>query len=175
MALREASAELAGWRVEIVATDLSTEVLAKAKVGMYSQFEVQRGLPIQMLMKYFSQVNEMWQIDASIRATVKFRELNLLQPLSSLGFFDIVFCRNVLIYFDPATKESVLERIGQVMAADGFLFLGGAETVIGVTTAFEPFDGCRGVYALTKQAATESRLGPQTESPAPHSTISSAA
>ncbi len=151
MSLREASAELAGWRVEIVATDLSTEVLAKAKVGMYSQFEVQRGLPIQMLMKYFSQVNEMWQIDSSIRAMVKFQSLNLLDNFSLLGAFDIVFCRNVLIYFDHPTKRMVLDRVSQVMPADGFLFLGGAETVLGVCDAFHPMPDCRGVYQLTPQ------------------------
>ena len=149
--LREEAAKLAGWRIEIVATDLSSEVLEKAKVGLYSQFEVQRGLPIQMLMKYFSQVNEMWQIDSSIRAMVKFQPLNLLEKISLPGAFDIVFCRNVLIYFDRPTKRMVLARIGQVMPADGFLFLGGAETVLGVCDAFHLMQDYRGVYRLTPQ------------------------
>jgi chemotaxis protein methyltransferase CheR len=147
MILREEAAKLAGWRIEIVATDLSTEVLEKAKVGLYSQFEVQRGLPIKFLMKHFAQVSEMWQIDASIRAMVKFRELNLLEDLNPLGQFDVIFCRNVLIYFDQLTKRTVLERMAKLMPADGVLYLGGAETVLGVSEQFKPVPGQRGVYA----------------------------
>jgi chemotaxis protein methyltransferase CheR len=110
---------------------------------------VQRGLPIQMLVKYFQQVNEMWQIDSSIRAMVRFREANLLENIRSLGNFDVVFCRNVLIYFDQATKGKILGEIAQMMPEDGVLFLGGAETVIGVTDRFKPIPGQRGVYGRT--------------------------
>ncbi len=149
--LREEADKLAGWRTEIIATDLSVEVLEKAKVGLYSQFEVQRGMPVQYLMKYFSQVNETWQIDPGIRAMVKFRPLNLLENFVGLGSFDVVFCRNVLIYFDNPTKKAVLEKIARVMPADGKLFLGGAETVIGVTNAFRPVPGQRGLYELTPE------------------------
>ena len=102
--------QLAGWRIEILATDLSNEVLEKAKAGIYSQFEVQRGLPIQLLVKFFSQVGETWQIAPEIRAMVQFRPLNLLNDFSALGTFDVVFCRNVLIYFDQETKIGVLNR-----------------------------------------------------------------
>ena len=147
MILREEAAKLAGWRIEILATDLSAEVLEKAKVGLYSQFEVQRGLPIKMLMKFFNQTNEMWRIDAAIRAMVRFRELNLLEDLSVLGQFDVIFCRNVLIYFDQDTKRLVLERMAKLMPADGVLYLGGAETVLGVSERFKPVSGQRGVYA----------------------------
>src|SRR5690349_22650095 len=108
MSLKEMGAALTGWRVEIIATDLSQEVLEKAKAGIYSQFEVQRGLPIQMLVKYFTQVGEMWQIAPEIRAMVQFRPFNLLHDCGHLGIFDIVFCRNVLIYFDQQTKIEVL-------------------------------------------------------------------
>lgn len=149
--LREEAAKLSGHRFEIVATDLSVEVLEKAKVGMYSQFEIQRGLPIQILMKYFKQVDEMWQVDASIRAMVKFRKLNLLQEFSSLGRFDVVFCRNVLIYFGKATKKLVFDRLRRIMLTDGFLFLGGAETVLGITDAFCRVDGYRGVYQMLSE------------------------
>ena len=151
--LREEAAKLTGWRTEIIGTDLSTEVLEKAKVGLYSQFEVQRGMPIQLLMKYFSQVNETWQISPQIRAMVRFRPLNLLESFSGLGMFDIVFCRNVLIYFDNPTKKAVLEKIARIMPADGKLFLGGAETVIGVTKAFRPVSGQRGLYEITAKDA----------------------
>ncbi len=153
MCLREEAAKLKGWRIEIIATDLSCEVLEKAKAGMYSQFEAQRGLPIQMLMKYFAQTNDMWQVDASIRAMVQFRQCNLLHDISQFGPADIVMCRNVLIYFDPETKRAVLEKIRRLMPPDGFLFLGGAETVLGVTDAFRPIDGQRGVYELVPETS----------------------
>ncbi len=153
MILKENAAKLAGWRVEIIGTDLSTEVLEKAKVGLYSQFEVQRGLPVKLLMKYFTQVNEMWQIDSSLRAMVKYRSYNLLDDLAPLGAFDIVFCRNVLIYFDQTTKGEVLDRIARLMPSDGKLFLGGAETVLGITSSFSPVPGVRGVYAVSEQVS----------------------
>jgi chemotaxis protein methyltransferase CheR len=146
MCLKERAAELAGWRIEIVATDLSQEVLEKSKAGIYSQFEVQRGLPIQLLVKYFTQIGELWQLRADIRAMVQHRQLNLLQDFSHLGKFDVVFCRNVLIYFDLETKVSIFERLAKVMEADGMLMLGAAETVVGMTDAFKPYRDRRGLY-----------------------------
>jgi chemotaxis protein methyltransferase CheR len=146
IALKEMGKDLRGFRIEIVATDLSTEVLEKAKSGIYSQFEVQRGLPALMLIKYFSQVGEAWQIAPEIRGMVKFMPLNLLNDFSHLGRFDLVLCRNVLIYFDQATKIAVLERIASVTERDGFLVLGGAETVVGLTDCFKPIPDKRGVY-----------------------------
>jgi chemotaxis protein methyltransferase CheR len=147
MVLKEMGARLAGWRLEIIASDLSNEVLEKAKSGIYSQFEVQRGLPIQLLIKYFTQVGETWQIVPELRAMVQFRQLNLLADFSRLGVFDVVFCRNVLIYFDQPTKIDVLERIARVTERDGFLLLGAAETVVGLTEAFRPVQDRRGLYA----------------------------
>jgi chemotaxis protein methyltransferase CheR len=146
MSLREMGAQLAGWRIEIIATDLSQEVLEKSRVGLYSQFEVQRGLPIQMLVKYFKQVGELWQINADIRAMVQHRQLNLLHDFSQLGVFDVIFCRNVLIYFDQETKMQVFHRLAKAMEPDGFLMLGAAETVVGLTTVFKPVAERRGVY-----------------------------
>lgn len=146
MILREFNVQLAGYRTEIIATDLSGDVLARAKAGIYSQFEVQRGLPIQQLVKYFSQVGESWQIAPEIRAMVSFRPLNLLKDFSALGTFDMVFCRNVLIYFDQDTKIQVLNRIARQMAETSFLALGAAETVVGLTDAFKPMPDRRGLY-----------------------------
>jgi chemotaxis protein methyltransferase CheR len=146
MSLKEMGAQLAGWRVEIIATDLSQEVLEKSRAALYSQFEVQRGLPIQMLVKYFKQVGELWQINAEIRAMVQHRQLNLLHDFSQLGVFDVIFCRNVLIYFDQETKMQVFNRLAKAMEPDGFLMLGAAETVVGLTTVFKPVAERRGVY-----------------------------
>ena len=146
MTLKELADTLAGWRIEIVATDLAGGVLQKAQEGIYSQFEVQRGLPIQFLIKYFSKVGDMWQIAPELRAMVKFRHLNLLADFSALGAFDLIFCRNVLIYFDQETKTDVLNRLGRQAAADGYLILGAAETVVGLTDYFRTVPELRGVY-----------------------------
>jgi chemotaxis protein methyltransferase CheR len=146
MCLKEKAAALAGWRIEIVGTDLSQEVLEKSKAGIYSQFEVQRGLPIQLLVKYFTQTGEIWQINADIRGMVQHRQLNLLQDFGHLGKFDVIFCRNVLIYFDQDTKISIFERLNKALEPDGALVLGAAESVVGITDAFRPFPDKRGLY-----------------------------
>ena len=146
MCLKEVGAALAGWRIEIVATDLSQAVLEKSKAGIFSQFEVQRGLPIQMLVKYFKQNGELWQLNAEIRGMVQHRQLNLLQDFSHLGTFDVIFCRNVLIYFDQDTKISIFERLARMLEPDGVLALGAAESVVGITDAFKPYPERRGLY-----------------------------
>jgi chemotaxis protein methyltransferase CheR len=146
MCLKEMGAALSGWRLEILATDLSQEVIEKSKAGIYSQFEVQRGLPIQMLVKYFKQTGELWQINPDIRAMVQHRQLNLLHDFSQLGVFDVIFCRNVLIYFDQETKVNIFNRLAKAIEPDGFLVLGAAETVVGLTDVFKPFPERRGLY-----------------------------
>jgi chemotaxis protein methyltransferase CheR len=146
MCLKEMNGALAGWRVEIIATDLSQEVLEKSKAAIYSQFEVQRGLPIQLLVKYFKQTGEFWQVNAEVRAMVQHRQLNLLHDFSQLGLFDVIFCRNVLIYFDQDTKIKIFSRLAKATEVDGFLVLGAAETVVGLTDVFKPFPERRGLY-----------------------------
>ena len=146
MTLKEMGAALTGWRVEIIATDLSQEVLEKAKAGVYSQFEVQRGLPIQHLVKYFKPNGETWQINPELRAMIQHRQLNLLQDFSHLGTFDVIFCRNVLIYFDQETKINIFNRLARQIEPDGFLVLGAAETVVGLTDTFRPIADRRGLY-----------------------------
>jgi chemotaxis protein methyltransferase CheR len=146
MSLKEMGAALAGWRIEILATDLSLEVIEKSKSGLYSQFEVQRGLPIQLLVKYFKQVGEFWQINADIRAMIQHRQLNLLHDFSQFGIFDVIFCRNVLIYFDQDTKIDIFRRLAKVSETDGFLALGAAETVVGLTDVYKPYPERRGLY-----------------------------
>jgi chemotaxis protein methyltransferase CheR len=146
MELREMQHRLSNWSMDIIGTDLSPQVLEKAKAGLYSQFEVQRGLPVQMLVKYFEQKGDMWQVVPQIRAMAEYRVQNLLEDFSSLGRFDVVFCRNVLIYFDPPTKADVLARIRKLLPADGYLVLGASETIIGLTDEFELVQGSRGLY-----------------------------
>ena len=148
MILRDMPARFAGWRIEIVGTDISNDVLEKARAGLYTQFEVQRGLPINALMKNFKQVSEHWQIDGALRAMVNYRSFNLLDSFASLGTFDIIFCRNVLIYFDPPTKSLVLDKIRRALAPDGCLFLGASETVLGISDELRPVPGLRGVYGI---------------------------
>lgn len=152
MLLQEAAPRLAGWQVEIVATDLSTEVIEKAKLGLYSHFEVQRGLPVQWLIKYFTQVGEQWHIAQSLRAMVDYRQLNLLHGFETLGQFDVVYCRNVLIYFDAPTKSDILARLSASLAPGGSLLLGAAETVIGLTDRLSPNPKHRGLYGHAEPA-----------------------
>ncbi len=146
MLLQEAGPRLAGWQVELVATDLSLEVIERAKSGVYSHFEVQRGLPVQWLIKYFTQAGEQWQITPALRSMVDYRQINLLNGFEALGSFDVVFCRNVLIYFDAPTKADVLNRIAACLAPGGALVLGAAETVIGLTNRLAPVPEHRGLY-----------------------------
>lgn len=158
MVLDELASRLTGWRVEIIATDISTEMVARARSGIYSQFEVQRGLPVQLLVKYFQQDGDRWQLSEKIRRMVTFREFNLLQDPRSLGTFDIVFCRNVLIYFDQETKRKVLEGVSRQIAPDGYLYLGGAETVISITDKFQPVKGQRGMYQPTAKEGQKAAI-----------------
>jgi chemotaxis protein methyltransferase CheR len=158
MCLKEMSAATAGWRIEILATDLSQEVLEKSKAGIYSQFEVQRGLPIQMLVKYFQQTGELWQVNPDIRAMVQHRQLNLLHDFAQLGTFDVIFCRNVLIYFDQDTKINIFNRLAKITEPDGFLVLGAAETVVGLTDVFKPFAERRGLYRPNGVRAAPARI-----------------
>lgn len=154
MLLEEYGSKLAGWNIEILATDLSGEVLNKAKAGRFSQFEVQRGLPIQLLVKNFEQVGDLWELSQKIRSKVTFRPINLLRDFTPLGSFDIVFCRNVLIYFDETTKVDILNRLSGVVASDGFLVLGAAETVVGLCDRFKSVPDKRGMYIRNTAAET---------------------
>jgi chemotaxis protein methyltransferase CheR len=127
----------AGWSYEITATDISQEMLARAEAGKFTQLEVNRGLPAHMLVRYFERDGTHWRVSASLRNHITFKRLNLAVPLPPLPQFDIVFLRNVLIYFDVETKRQVLARTSGVMRPDGWLFLGSAETTIGIDDRFE--------------------------------------
>jgi len=146
MTIKENQARWPGVKFEIVATDISNDILNKAREGRYSQFEVQRGMPISLLIKYFNQNGDIWTIKDDLKAMVKYQMFNLLDPLDALGTFDVIYCRNVLIYFDQPTKGRILEKMAKRLQKHGYLFLGGAETVLGITQAFKPLEGERGLY-----------------------------
>lgn len=143
--------------LDILATDISDRCLEKAQAGLYTQFEVQRGLPITMMVKHFEKVDEMWRISQKIRASVRFKKLNLLDDLRGVGRQDVIYCRNVLIYFDLETKKRVLEQMAALLPDDGYLLLGAAETVLGITDVFKPMPGMRGLYVKNQAAASPSR------------------
>jgi len=144
--LKENAAKFANYQFEIIATDLSDDILDTARRAKYTQFEVQRGMPITLLMKYFSQEGADWFLKDEIKSMVKFEKFNLLDSMMKYGTLDVVFCRNVLIYFNPETKGKVLGEMHSRIAKHGFLFLGGAETVVGVSDKFKPLKNERGIY-----------------------------
>jgi chemotaxis protein methyltransferase CheR len=141
-----------GVSVEIVATDISERCLERARAGLYTQFEAQRGLPIQMLMRYFTQQDDNWRLSEKIRSQVTFRKHNLLESAEALGRFDVVLCRNVLIYFDAPTRAGTLNRVADAMNPGGYLILGASETPVGSTQAFEPVPDLRALYRLAQRA-----------------------
>lgn len=156
MLLEEEKARLGGLRFEIVATDMAPRVLEKAKAGLYSQFEVQRGLAIQRLVTHFDQSGDQWRVKPNLRSMVTFKKQNLLEGYTGMGTFDVIFCRNVLIYFDADTKKRVLQRLAAQTATDGYLVMGAAETVVGLSQDYAPVEGRRGLYGragVVKSAA----------------------
>ena len=138
--------DLTGWQIDLVASDISGDAIERAKGGLYTQFEVQRGLPIQMLMQHFEQVGQQWRIADKLRARTQFHTVNLLDDFTPLGPFDVVFLRNVLIYFDRETKLDVLAGVRAVMPPDGFLLLGAAETMVGLGDLFKMVPEMRALY-----------------------------
>ncbi|MGC8535519.1 MAG: CheR family methyltransferase [Rhizomicrobium sp.] len=170
MLIRDFFPLLSNWQLEIVATDISPLVLNRARDGLYTNFEVQRGLPVQLLVRHFEQMQDMWRIRPELRRMVTFREFNLLDDPVGLGTFDIIFCRNVLLYFDVQTKRAILERMSQRLRTGGALLLGASETVYGISDAWVPDQQLRAVYRrnarqllgsierLMKSAAPETRL-----------------
>ncbi len=158
--LREHFVRYADWNISIIATDLSTDVLAKARQGRYSQLEVNRGLPAPLLIKYFQRSGTEWHLKEEVRCLVDFRQLNLIDPIWSIASADIVFLRNVLIYFDVATKKSILRKIRNVLRSDGYFFLGGAETTMNLDDGFErvPLDRS-GCYRLRQDSVPAASLG----------------
>jgi len=144
-----------GWKIDLIATDLSAEAIARAKEGLYSQYEAQRGLPAQLLLKHFTQEGTNWRIAERLRRMVSFRTFNLLDHFGWLGEMDVIFCRNALIYFDAHTKQTVIAKLAETLAGDGALVLGAKESV--ADTSGWIADRVRGVYQRAPGAAYTER------------------
>ncbi len=148
MAVREAGAAFAGWRAEIVGVDLSASAIAAAINGHYSQFDVQRGLPIKALLRHFTKDDGGWRLNGDVRDMVKFQTWNLLSDIYPLGRFDTILCRNVMVYLDLQAKIDLLQKISRSLADDGVLYLGTQEPLTGVSAAFRPVNRDLGIYAV---------------------------
>lgn len=146
MVLARRKHELAGWKVDIVGSDLSRAMIARAMAGRYSHFEVQRGLPMREMVAHFRRDDDGWHVSQDLRDAVDFKVVNLAEELPPLGVFDIVLCRNLLIYFDLPTKAAVLGRVARTLAPDGYVVLGAAESVVGLRSGLMPDPDNRGLY-----------------------------
>jgi chemotaxis protein methyltransferase CheR len=150
-----------GWTIDILGTDVSTGCIDRARAGSYSQFEVQRGLGINQMIKWFEESADGWRAVESLRKPVRLQVHNLLEPAPHPGDFDIVLCRNVLLYLSPEKKTLAFERIAGAMAEDGWLMLGAGETVIGQTSKLGADVNARGLYRIVGDGGrTEKRNGP---------------
>lgn len=146
MAFSENADKWRGWNIQILASDVSGSVLTQARAGRYSQFEIQRGLPVMQMLRYFEQQGEEWIAKENLRKMVTFTEHNMLNSARHMGMFDVVLCRNMLMYLCEEKRGQVLDGIAPLLAADGILMLGAAETVIGQTQRFKASQEFRGFY-----------------------------
>jgi chemotaxis protein methyltransferase CheR len=152
MIIDDEQAKLGEARIELFGSDISERALERAQRGLYTQFEVQRGLPIRLLVRHFEKVDDQWGLSPRIRQMVRWRRINLLADLRALGRFDVILCRNVVSSFDEATRPRVLNQLANALEDDGWLMLGADETVGGVTDRLKPIPGRRGFYALGQEA-----------------------
>ena len=150
--LREYFPELYNWRINFLATDVSQEMLARSQAGTYSQLEVNRGIPTPLLLKWFEQESGRWLIHDRLRSTVAFSSLNLIQPWPAMPLWDLVLLRNVMIYFDSDAKRTILDRLARVLAPDGYLLLGGAETTLNLNDSFTRLENLKaGFFQLSSK------------------------
>lgn len=152
MLLRDAGARWKGWTFDITGTDISASAVARARAGRFTQFEIQRGLPARAMLRWFTQEDEDWQADPSLRHMIRFSTHNLFDPPP--GVFDLILCRNVLMYFAVPSRTLVMERLAGALDTGGLLVLGAGETVIGQTTRFVSHPAMRGLYARSEDLAT---------------------
>jgi chemotaxis protein methyltransferase CheR len=153
MMFAEQPARWSGWHIDILGTDISGKAISAARSGLYTQFEIQRGISVAQMLNFFAETPRGWQASDRIRAYTRFQQHNVLDPVPPPGRFDLVLCRNVLLYFDIATRQRVFDRLAGAMAPDGWLMLGAGETVVGQTERFEPAACGSALYRHTKAAA----------------------
>lgn len=158
MSFLENAEKWRGWTIQILASDISLSALGKARKATYSQFEIQRGLPVMLMLKYFDQTENDWTAKDNVRSMVTFAQHNLLESARHLGQFDLILCRNMLMYLCEEKRRQVLDNISAALMNDGALMLGAAETVIGQTDRFEASREFRGFYQLTSKRASPQRL-----------------
>lgn len=174
MLLRDHVPALDGWHLGLTASDISRDMLARARAGSYSQLEVNRGLPANLLVTHFRQNRAAWEIDPEIRKMVDFRDINLIQPWPLLPRMDLVLMRNILIYLDAATKKTILSRVAGILAPDGYLILGGAETSTNLNESFESVTLGGAMCFQLKRAAIRAPIVSRPSPPAPSTWPSSA-
>ena len=150
LTLKEMEADLRGWRVEILGTDISAEAIRRAQMGVYSQFEVQRGLPIKTLISHFEERDDSWHINEDIKILTQFETFNILDPMDELGSFDIIFCRNVMTHFDPDLRTSCLTRMADLLLDNGILLLGESDhpPIDSASEVLRPLEGLKAAYGL---------------------------
>ncbi|MCC0004060.1 MAG: protein-glutamate O-methyltransferase CheR [Methylobacteriaceae bacterium] len=158
MIVDDMTREFAGWRVDIIASDVSQTALAAARKGLFSQFEVQRGLPTPMLLRYFRKEAAGWRVSEHLQAAIDFRQINLVSDFGALGHFDVVLCRNVLMYMDVERRRDILRRLSAQLAPDGYLLLGATETIVGLTDDFVATPGFAGLFTHRPQKRANVRL-----------------
>ncbi len=149
MVLKDMEATLKNWRIEILGTDISNQAIARANTGHYTQFEVQRGLPVKDLIRHFDETDDGWNLHQDVRNMVHFEPFNILDDMGDLGLFDIIFCRNVLTYFDAEKRAAILTDMGRQLADDGFLVLGIDENLNGLDTPFQMLDPESGIAGFS--------------------------
>ena len=154
MMFAEQPARWAGWHIDILGSDISSKAIATARGGFYSQFEIQRGISVAQMLNFFSETNGGWQANDKVRAMTRFQQHNVLDPAPSPGRFDLVLCRNVLLYFDLPTRLRVFDRLSGALANDGWLMLGAGETVVGQTERFVPAPCGSALYRRSEAAAS---------------------
>lgn len=160
MIIRDMEEKFSGWTIEILGTDIADHVLHKARAGEYNNFEIQRGLPMPMIVRHFLQKDGQWVIKDELRRHTEFKKFNLVENPARLGMFDIVFCRNVLIYFNQDTKLQVLKNLRSVMAPDGVLLLGSCENALSDRSGFRAVENMHGCYMREKEITPLFRAEP---------------
>ena len=147
-----------GWTIDILGSDVSGQVVDRARAGLYTQFEVQRGLGIQQMIRWFSESEDGWRAAEALRRQIRFQVHNILEAPPHPGQFDVILCRNVLLYLSPEKRAAAFERLASALAPDGALMLGAGETVIGQTTRFAADRETRGLYRLADGADADRRV-----------------